>query len=81
MDMKIAALLAAITFVPGIGYIYINDMMAQPFAWLALVGLGCGQIAIWAAVQGEDHRRQSLMMLAGCGFLTVGLVAIVMMGI
>lgn len=81
MDKTSFALVAALTLVPGLGFMWINDLVGQPLAWLALVGLGGGIIVVWASGQSADAGTRSVLGWIGGALMLAGFAASLAMGL
>lgn len=75
MDRETGIIFAIVMFAPGLGYMAINDLLDQPLAWLAFVGLSGGVMLLWAAVQMEDKGTQTFLTIIAVGMMLAGMVS------
>lgn len=80
IEPKIAAVMTAILLLPGIAYLYVNDLLDEPLAWLGAIGLGGGAVVAWAGGQLQGDNQKVVMALGGA-LMFAGLVATSIMGL
>ena len=75
MDPRDAALVAGIVLVPGLIYMAIEKQLAEPLAWLVLIGTGGGIMVVWAGAQLSEGGSRTVLAWIGGLLLLAGIVA------
>lgn len=79
IEPRVAALVAAIVLLPGLGYMAMNGLLASPLAWLAFLGLGGGLVIVWVGIMADDQAMKTVLTWVGAGLMLAGFLASIIM--